>query len=481
MSSFAQRASALESAEARFLSTCLSYTLDAGWLTPADLCEEFPPELLMMALEQAPELRARLLVDATGVHERVALRKSTGAAAEDLRLALDEGLCDADRVLEIVLVDDWVRLLDQRRLWTILIRDEFWLDNGERAQQRMSQMLTTAMEQRLLELSVLLRAASPERLASDLPRELVEEVMVRALNAGLEGQLFEPEAFAQLIPIDAWLQYISLSHFWESVILEVVVPRAGLAPAKSTSSAQTSAASAKLPAPSGKAKKSKARSKQANSAKASSSRSVRKEPESARGAMSQDEKQARSRAVHLLKKLDRVPGTVNELSTPALLGLETMYTELPKARSDEDKQECIIDAFPNEHLLEEALLPMAVLLDPRLTEGELIRRGADASSLIALILFEERRRVNRSQSIPPAAPSVALPEAAQQAPRAAAAPQVVPPTPPVPRISDSVPPPPPMSGVNQAPPRPSSMPPSPPSQRASSLPPPLPKQYRAGN
>ena len=230
MSSFAQRASALESAEARFLSICLSYSLDAGWLTPADLCEEFPPEFLMMALEQAPELRARLLVDATGVHERVALRKSTGAAAEDLRLALDEGLCDADRVLEIVLVDDWVRLLDQRRLWTILIRDEFWLDNGERAQQRMSQMLTTAMEQRLLELSVLLRAASPERLASDMPRELVEEVMVRALQAGLEGQLFDAEAFAQLIPLDAWLQYIPLSHFWESVVVDVVVPRAGLAP-----------------------------------------------------------------------------------------------------------------------------------------------------------------------------------------------------------------------------------------------------------
>ena len=197
--------------------------------------------------------------------------------------------------------------------------------------------------------------------------------------------------------------------------------------------------------------------------------------------MSQDEKQARSRAVHFLKKIDRIPGSVDDLSTPALLGLETMYTELPKTRSDEEKQECIIDAFPNEHLLEEALLPMAVLLDPRLTEGELIRRGADATSLIALILFEERRRVNRSQSIPPAAPSAALPEAAQRVPRAAPAPQVVPSAPPVPRISDSVPPPPPMSGVNQAP-RPSSMPPAPPSQRAaSSLPPPLPRQYRTGN
>lgn len=230
-STFSQRASALESAEARFLADCLHYTLESGWLTPADLCEEFPPELLMMALERAPDLRARLLVDATGVHERVALRKSPGTAAEDLRLAFDEGLCDADRLLEIVTVEEWVRHLDSRRLWSLLTRDQFWLDNGQRAQQRMTQMLQSSMEQRLLELPVLLRAASPERLASDLPRELVEDVMVLALNYGLDGKVFQPDSFAELIPLGVWLTHIPLVHFWETVISEVVVPRAGLASA----------------------------------------------------------------------------------------------------------------------------------------------------------------------------------------------------------------------------------------------------------
>lgn len=479
MSSFAQRTSALESAEARFLSTCLSDSLDSGWLTPADLCEEFPPELLMMALQQAPELRARLLVDATGVHERVALRKSTGTAAEDLRLALDEGLCDPDRLLEIVTVDEWVRYLDPRRLWVLITRDQFWLDNGPRAQERMSQILQASIDQRLLEFSVLLRAASPERLAADLPRELVEEVMVRALNAGLEGQRFELDAFAALIPVRAWLQHIPLIHFWESVISEVVVPRAGLAPVKSSPPPRAALAPPRLPASTqGKARKSKTRSKQMNAGTSPGVMSLNSG--TSRAAMSPEETQARSRAIHLLKQLDRVPPSVDELSTPALLGLETMYTELPKARTDAEKEECIIDAFPNEHLLEEALLPMAVLLDPRLTVDELVRRGADAGSLIALLLFEERRRVNRSQSIPPAAPSAALPTAAHHSSRAAAAPQGLPPSPHLPRLSDSVPPPPPTSGVSRAV-HSSSVPPPPPSQRASYLPPPLPRQYRTGN
>lgn len=405
-SAFSHRASTLESADARFLSLTLGYALEADWLTPGDLCDEFPPERLMKALEQAPELRAQILVDATGVHERVAMRKSTGAAAEDLRLALDEGLCDADRLLEIISVDDWVRYLDATQLWALLTRDQFWLDNGPRAQKRLAHLLQISLEQHLLELPALLRAITPERLAQDFPRELVELVMVSALNQGLDNQLFEPERFAELIPLNTWLEHVPLVHVWESVIGEVVVPRAGLAPrapAPKPAPLQAPAAVSATPqaAPTQKAAQAIGRVKKAAAPAASS---FIKEP--ARAAMSADERKARSRALHLLTRLERKPEGAEKLSTPALLGLETMYTELPKASNDADKEECIVDAFPNEHLLEEALLPVAVMLDPRLSEEELLRRGADAGSLIALVLFEERRRVNRSQSIPPAAPQV---------------------------------------------------------------------------
>lgn len=475
-SAFSHRASTLESADARFLSLNLGYALEADWLTPGDLCDEFPPEQLMMALQQAPELRAQILVDATGVHERVAMRKSTGAAAEDLRLALDEGLCDADRLLEIISVDDWVRYLDASRLWALLTRDQFWLDNGPRAQKRVAYMLQVSLEQHLLELPALLRAITPERLAQDFPRELVELVMVSALNQGLDNQLLEPERFADLIPLGTWLEHVPLVHIWESVIGEVVVPRAGLAPRAAAPSPAPVATPSPAPAPvkaapAKKGAQTVGRIKKAAAPVAASS--FMKEP--ARAAMSAEERKARSRALHLLTRLERKPEGAEKLSTPALLGLETMYTELPKTTSNEEKEECILDAFPNEHLLEEALLPVTVMLDPRLSEEELLRRGADAGSLVALVLFEERRRVNRSQSIPPAAPQVALP--APSVPPASAYPASMPPipgSPPAARLADSVPPP-PISGVSH---QAASSAPPPPSRRVSSLPPPLPRQAR---
>src|SRR5690606_28698924 len=69
------RTSNLQSPGERFLSLCLSYSLDENWLSAADLNEEFPAAKLMTALEAAPELRAKVLVKAAGVHEKIAPKK----------------------------------------------------------------------------------------------------------------------------------------------------------------------------------------------------------------------------------------------------------------------------------------------------------------------------------------------------------------------------------------------------------------------
>ena len=79
----------------RFLLQVTSHALDNGYRTPDDFLRYFKPLELMEALESAPELRKELLVMAAGLHERIALRKSTQSAAEDLRIALDEGVTSA--------------------------------------------------------------------------------------------------------------------------------------------------------------------------------------------------------------------------------------------------------------------------------------------------------------------------------------------------------------------------------------------------
>ena len=49
---------------------------------------------------------------------------------------------------------------------------------------------------------------------------------------------------------------------------------------------------------------------------------------------------------------------------PVLLSIDSMYAELLEASSDEAREECIRESFPNEQLMTQALLAMIELLDP---------------------------------------------------------------------------------------------------------------------
>lgn len=435
--SFSRTSSTLDSAEARFLSLCLSAALEAKWLSENDLVETFPPEEMMRALEGNLNLRAALLVRTAGVHERIALRKSTDASAEDLRLALDEGLCDAADIFSVFTIDECVKRLDKNALWEFLIRDSFWLESSERARARLLFVIETALEQGLLEKATLLHSVSPERLSADLPRELLEDLAVHALRGGLDGLALNPENLVELLPLEIWLTHVPLVHVWESVVLGVVAPRAGLLSSGEVVVSET------LGAQAAEVRESSAPAPLQRSQHSSRAKTPR---------YSESEKKARRRVEGFLKRVDRCPSCVQQLSTAALLGLETMYTELGRAQGDAEKEACIMGAFAGVNSLEEALFAMATTLDPRLSKDDLLTRGANVPSLVALILFEERRRVSRSQSIPPSAP--------QQ---------------PVMKPSHSPPPP----ATSDVAPRKNVGPPPAPSVRpASSIPPPLPVHAR---
>src|SRR5690606_34706849 len=117
--------SQLESSGDRFLSLCLQNAVDDGWLNASDLSDEFPPSVLMSGLEGSTELRAKLLTEAAGVHERIARQKSTSAAAEDLQSALDARICTPETGLSLVPIDAMVQRLAPGSLWGLLIRDQF--------------------------------------------------------------------------------------------------------------------------------------------------------------------------------------------------------------------------------------------------------------------------------------------------------------------------------------------------------------------
>lgn len=405
----------------------MQYALTEDWLSASDICEEFPPEALMTALEPARELRSRLLVEAAGVHTKIAPKKSVAAAAEDLSLALNEGVCTAETIIKLVPVDELVRYLDRGSLWQLLTRDQFWLEDGARPQARMLHMIETGLSQDLLDLHRLLRAVTPEQICSDVPRELLEKALATAIHAGLDDSAFEPSVVLESISLDTWLEHLPLGHFWETVIQGEVAPSAGL----STGSAKMPPARPQAPT------------------KREPKATLQATPAPPAPASSDAETVARERAINNLRAIDRLPARAESLRSPILLGLDSMYADLLTTETDEDRAERIREAFPNPAMLEEALYAMAEALDSRLTEEALKARGADASSLVQLVLFEERRRANRQAGISPSAP-------------------------PPPMMPASAPPPP----TSDARPAPGAPPLPPQARRVSNPPPPLPAQAR---
>src|SRR5215216_3648690 len=77
--------SSLKSPSERFLSQTVVHVLERGFRTPEDFLRHFKPADLMQGLEGAPDLRAKILIEGAGVHEKIARKKSTTSATSITR------------------------------------------------------------------------------------------------------------------------------------------------------------------------------------------------------------------------------------------------------------------------------------------------------------------------------------------------------------------------------------------------------------
>jgi hypothetical protein len=166
--------SSLKSPADRFLSQTVAHALERGFRTPEDFLRHFKPADLMRSLEGAPDLRAKILIEGAGVHEKIARKKSTASAAEDLKLALDEGVTNAAQLLTLLPPDDRVRYLDHKLLWSFTTEDEFWSPlNAEadvdRALSRVVFLIDNALRESLLSLQVLIDGITFDSISTRLP------------------------------------------------------------------------------------------------------------------------------------------------------------------------------------------------------------------------------------------------------------------------------------------------------------------------
>ncbi len=443
--------STLKSPSERFLAQTVSHTLERGFRTPDDFLRHFKPADLMQGLEGAPDLRARILIEGAGVHEKIARKKSTASAAEDLKLALDEGVTNSAQLLTLLPGDDRVRYLDHKKLWAFTTEDEFWSPlNAEadvdRALTRVVFLIENALRENLLTLQVLTDGITFDSISTRLPLKELQKLVRHALKLGREKKPLSEQELLESVPLKTLVGYMPLEHIFNNVIVEKVAKPAGFIGGDGwdSSRAATEKADGKADPKAVEQRKSVPPPAKPNHAAAPA---AKEEPADSKKKEADDddldaliqstrppaEEEARSKVVDKLNGVNRLPPRHESLTTPVLLSIESMYEDLLTSSTDEAREMCIRDSFPNQQQLTTALLALIELLDPTIDINDPVIKDADVDSLIKVVLFEERHRYE--QNHPSARPS---PGAAPLPPPTGRKPSIAPP--PLPRQS-ALPPP----------------------------------------
>lgn len=399
----------------RFLSQALVHALDQGWCTADDFLRHFGPDDLMEALSAAPELRAELLSKTAGVNAKIARKKSTASAIEDLRLALSEGITSPAAVVSLLPPDERVRLLDPARVWSFLAETRFWTATPEasaeahaRACQRMTFLIENALGETLITLKDLADGISFREIAARLPQPILQKLVQHALECSRLDVALSEEVLLEVVPLPELLEFIPLPLVYDQVIQAKVAAPAGFVTGQLAARAPGAAEPTRGAAPArGKGRRGPAAPEPApaagnNSAPPPYRVEAASLPTIDDGDAAAAEQEARRQVTSKLRELDRLPPSHEQLSLPMLLSIEAMYADLIEATDDATREEIIRDAFPNGSQLRAALIALIELLDPTINTEEPLIRDAEVEALTKIVLFEERRRASAgAPSTPP--------------------------------------------------------------------------------
>src|SRR5262245_21505278 len=210
----------------RYLSHLMDHAFREGWRTPDDFVRCFPAHSLMTALKAAPELRVKLLAAATGIYEEILRRKSPALAAEDLRIALEEGTTNSLQLLSVFSPEDRVRYLDAHRIWDFLAEDQFWLLDNEAGEEqrrgageRMTFTLTQALTERLITLRDILDGLTYDAVADALSPHELRAVVRFALLKGRDGIGLSEKVLLEVLPLEKLVRSVPLDHIWQEVVI----------------------------------------------------------------------------------------------------------------------------------------------------------------------------------------------------------------------------------------------------------------------
>jgi hypothetical protein len=415
----------------RFLADVVQFAFTDGWRSPDDFLRHFGPRTLINGLANDEPLKVRVLTSTTRVNERLAARKTNASAAEDLALALDSGLTNAEQLLALIPPDDRVRNLDASKLWAFLTEIEFWKGQAddprerERYVQRVTFILESALHEGVLRLQDIADGIGFKRIANSLPRAELQRVVEHALSRAREGQRLTEEQLLEAVPLRSLMAHIPLEHTWSEVVLARLArplqfvaalpeeaprsrrmpppppsrkgtsrpPRTGSSFPESLLELQRGLEQSAPPGPSEQLEELIALTAEDSEAtinfEIDTRLDVKAHRDEPRGV--DDEPNERVRVTEALARLGRLPPQEPELTLPILLSIESMYAELSHAIDDDQRYTIVRDAFPNQTHLRVALIALIRLLDEGRRTTDAVLLEADGDALIRTLLFEERR------------------------------------------------------------------------------------------
>lgn len=234
--------SQLSNGEQRFLAHAIEHAFTVGRRSPEDFVRHFPPAVMMEGMASQPQLRANILVQTTGLKEKIALKKSWSSAAEDLDIALKEGETDARTVVSVFHPDDRVRYLDAKALWLFLIEGNFWLaEAGKKAygpaKEHVAFLIERALKDKLVTHRDVVDGISVAELATRLPKAELGKIIEGALTAGQKSSPFTEVELLGAMPPGVLVDYVPLQHLWDSVVAPRVATAHGYSEAGGTAQA----------------------------------------------------------------------------------------------------------------------------------------------------------------------------------------------------------------------------------------------------
>jgi hypothetical protein len=380
--------------EQKLLFALLEHAFAEKWRDADDFLRHFPPSVIVESLANEEDVRVKLLTATTGMHERLARRKSLASGADDLGLALEEKTTTPSDVLDLYPRAVQVKCLPGARLWQFLTEERFWADGprNERATERIVFTLQTALSLQILSLRDLFDGIGFAELTRALPKRELEQILMRALEGGRSGAALSEEVLLDVVPLPALVNCLSPEDLWERVVISRIAAPNGLTAAGSSSGGSLASRN------------------NGSSSSASSSSSAADAPRPKAETLSGEEvleldspdqgpiQEARER----LSKIDRLPRDPS-LPLAVLTAIESMYDDLKDATSDEERLELMKEAFPNPTYLRIGILALIDLLDQTIDVQDPTIRAADIDTLLKIVLIEERKRrtSSRPASLPP--------------------------------------------------------------------------------